>query len=218
MEERTIRVKGQGKISVPPDTIEINMVLISVKPTYEEAMNAASKALDDLRNCLKSVGFEKEDIKTTRFAVNTKYENVRDDNGNYKNVFLGYEVTNNLKIEFEQNNIKLGRVLNALSACPSTPEFSILYKIKDDTKAKNLLLWNAIEDAKEKAKIMSQVAGVRLGKILSIDYTPGEIGIYREMYSVNKGLPLMANGAMIDLVPENLELEDSVIIVWKIES
>ena len=48
MDDRTIRVKGLGKASVPPDTIEINMILTTVKPTYEEAMNAASRDLDEL--------------------------------------------------------------------------------------------------------------------------------------------------------------------------
>jgi len=92
MEDRVIKVKGRGKVSVPPDTIEINMILTTVKPTYEEAMNAASRDLDELRKCLSSAGFDKRDIKTTNFRVDTKYENITDPNGNYKRVFVGYEI------------------------------------------------------------------------------------------------------------------------------
>ena len=117
MEDRVIRVKGHGKASVPPDTIEINMILTTVKSTYEEAMNTASRDLDELRGCLRSAGFDKQDIKTTNFRVDTKYENITDSNGNYKRVFVGYEVTNNLRIEFEQNSMRLTRVLNALANC-----------------------------------------------------------------------------------------------------
>jgi len=71
MDDRIIRVNGQGNISVPPDTIQVDMVLITVKPTYEEAIKAAGMALEQLRSCLREVGFDKEDMKTTDFRVYT---------------------------------------------------------------------------------------------------------------------------------------------------
>jgi uncharacterized protein YggE len=218
MEDRVIRVKGRGKVSVPPDTIEINMILTTVKPTYEEAMNAASRDLNELRKCLSSAGFDKKDIKTTNFRVDTKYENITDPNGNYKRVFVGYEITNNLKIEFEQNTMRLTRVLNALANCAATPEFSIRYKVKDDTEVKNLLLERAIDDAKVKAKVMAEAAGVRLGKVISIDYSWGDIQIYKDVYSMKSSLISTTGTPMIDLEPDNIEVEDTVTVVWRIES
>ncbi|MEG1256731.1 SIMPL domain-containing protein [Clostridium sp.] len=213
MDDRLIRVNGQGNISVPPDTIQVDMVLITVKPTYEEAIKAAGMALEQLRNCLKEVGFEKEDMKTADFRVNTKYETVKDMNDNYKRVFVGYEVTNHLKIEFEQNSIKLGRVLNALSNCDATPEFSIRYMLKDDTEVNDILLRYAINDAKEKAKVMAEAAGVRLGKVINIDYSGSEFPLYK-----NSGMFVMADSSKIDLEPANLELKATVTVVWRIES
>ncbi|WP_346928658.1 SIMPL domain-containing protein [Clostridium sp.] len=218
MEDRVISVKGKGKASVPPDTIEINMILTTVKPTYEEALNAASRDLDELRSCLRSAGFDKKDIKTTNFRVDTKYENITDPNGNYRRVFVGYEVTNNLRIEFENNTMRLTRVLNALAGCPATPEFSIRYKVKDDTKIKNLLLERAVEDARSKAKVMAEAAGVRLGKVLRIDYSGNDIQLYRDIYSMNKNLISTGVAPNIDLQPDDIEVEDTVTVVWRIES
>jgi uncharacterized protein YggE len=218
MEERVIRVKGQGKASVPPDTIEINMILTTVKPTYEEAMNAASRDLNELRGCLRSAGFDKQDIKTTNFRVDTKYENITDPNGNYKRVFVGYEVTNNLRIEFEQNSMRLTRVLNALANCSATPEFSIRYKVKDDTEIKNLLLESAVDDARMKAKVMAEAAGVRLGKVINIDYSWSDIQLYKDVYSMDKSLLSTAGTPMIELEPDNIYVEDTVTVAWRIES
>ncbi len=218
MEERVISVKGKGKASIPPDTIEINMILTTLKPTYEEAMNAASRDLDELRLCLRSAGFDKKDIKTTNFRVDTKYENISDANGNYRRVFVGYEVTNNLRIEFEQNAMMLTRVLNALAGCKSTPEFSIRYKVKDDTEVKDLLLERAVEDARSKAKVMAEAAGVRLGKVLSIDYSGSDIQLYRDIYSINKNLISTGGAPNIDLQPDDIDVEDTVTVVWRMES
>lgn len=218
MEERVISVKGKGKASIPPDTIEINMILTTLKPTYEEAMNAASRDLDELRLCLRSAGFDKKDIKTTNFRVDTKYENISDANGNYRRVFVGYEVTNNLRIEFEQNAMMLTRVLNALAGCKSTPEFSIRYKVKDDTEVKDLLLERAVEDARSKAKVMAEAAGVRLGKVLSIDYSGSDIQLYRDIYSMNKNLISTGGAPNIDLQPDDIDVEDTVTVVWRMES
>ncbi|MEG0132585.1 MAG: SIMPL domain-containing protein [Clostridium sp.] len=213
MDERTIKVNGHGKVSVLPDTIEINMVLTTVKPTYEEAMKEAGISLNKLRNCLREVGFDKEDVKTTDFRVNTKYENVKDMEDNYKKVFIGYEVTNNIRIEFEQNSIVLGKVLDVLSKCEATPELAIQYKLKDDNKGKELVLKNAINDAKVKAKIMADTAGVRLGKVVNMEYTGEETPIYK-----NRALFLIADSPNIDLQPETLETETIVNVVFRLES
>ncbi|MFR1708659.1 MAG: SIMPL domain-containing protein [Clostridium sp.] len=218
MDDRTIRVKGLGKASVPPDTIEINMILTTVKPNYEEAMNAASRDLDELRGCLRSAGFDKRDIKTTNFRVDTKYESVTDPNGNFKRVFVGYEVTNNLRIEFDQNSMRLARVLSALSSCSATPEFSIRYKVKDDTEIKNLLLERAIDDARMKAKVMAEAAGVRLGKVISIDYSFGDIQLYKDVYTMDKSLLATGQAPIIDIEPDNIDIEDTVTVVWRIEN
>jgi len=218
MEERVISVKGKGKASIPPDTIEINMILTTLKPTYEEAMNAASRDLDELRLCLRSAGFDKKDIKTTNFRVDTKYENISDANGNYRRVFVGYEVTNNLRIEFEQNAMMLTRVLNALAGCKATPEFSIRYRVKDDTEVKNLLLERAVEDARSKAKVMAEAAGVRLRKVLSKDYRGSDIQLYRDIYSMNKNLISTGGAPNIDLQPDDIDVEDTVTVVWRMES
>jgi len=176
MEDRVISVRGKGKASVPPDTIEINMILTTVKPTYEEALNAASRDLDELRSCLRSAGFDKKDIKTTNFRVDTKYENITDPNGNYRRVFV------------------------------------------DDTKIKNLLLERAVEDARSKAKVMAEAAGVRLGKVLRIDYSGNDIQLYRDIYSMNKNLISTGVAPNIDLQPDDIEVEDTVTVVWRIES
>ena len=60
-----ITVTGKGKISLPPDTIIINISLETVRDTYEATMDASADAVSQLRDALESEDFKKEDIKTS---------------------------------------------------------------------------------------------------------------------------------------------------------
>jgi len=85
-------------------------------------------------------------------------------------------------------------------------------------EVKDLLLERAGEDARSKAKVMAEAAGVRLGKVLSIDYSGGDIQLYREVYSMNKNQISTGGAPNIDLQPDYIDVEDTVTVVWRIES
>lgn len=213
MEERTITVSGQSKLTIPPDSIAINMTLTTLKEEYNEAIEAAGEDLNELRKCLNSVGFTKEEIKTTDFQVNTRYENVKDNNDNFKRVFKGYEVINRLRVEFPEDPIKLAKVLNSLSFCSAKPEFSISYEIKDKKEFEERLIQAAIIDATSKAEKMVATAGVKLGKLIKIDGGNSFIGINNRLM----GLKLSVSDTSLDLEPANITGEASVTMMWRIE-
>jgi len=69
-----------------------------------------------------------------------------------------------------------------------------------------------------KAKVMAEAAGVRLGKIINIDYSWSDIQLYKDVYSMDKSLLSTAGTPMIDLEPDNIYVEDTVTVAWRIES
>lgn len=97
---RTITVKGIGKASAKPDYVVFSMTLESKHKDYDKAMDMAADHIQQLNETLCGIGFEKGSVKTTNFSVRTDYDRVKDRNGNYQNVFCGYEVTHNLKLAF----------------------------------------------------------------------------------------------------------------------
>lgn len=212
MEERTITVTGQSKLSIPPDSIVINMILTTLKEEYNEAIEAAGEDLNELRKWLNTIGFTKEEIKTTDFQVNTRYENVKDNSENFKRVFKGYEVINRLRVEFPEDPIKLAKVLNSLSGCSAKPEFSISYEIKDKKEFEERLIQAAIIDATSKAEKMVAAARVKLGKLIKIDGGNSFIGSAN-----NRLMALKESDASLDLEPANITGEASVTMMWRIE-
>ena len=214
MDNKVLKVKGVGKSHMSPDSIKINIDLRSSDLSYEKALELSNKDLEGIRKSLREEGFEKKDIKTNAFNVDTKYEN-ETTTFNSKRKFAGYKIIHSLNIEFDNDAEKLNKVLNALARSKSNPEFSIRYKLKDATEFKEEVLKDAISDSKRKALLIAQASGVKLGEILSINYNSDEGELFNSPLSLQRNMSIMSES--ISIVAEDLELTDWVDITWKIE-
>lgn len=85
---RTITVKGTGNVSARPDYIILSLNIETLSKTYDRAMSEATERIERLQGAAVCVGYHKEDLKTTSFDVQTRYENVKDRQGNYKREFV----------------------------------------------------------------------------------------------------------------------------------
>jgi uncharacterized protein YggE len=218
---RTIRVTGKGQIKVKPDMTRITLSLEGLYPEYGETLRRSSEDTELLKDLLAGFGFERSDLKTLNFSVDTEYESYKD-KGTYKQRFVGYRFRHVMKVEFDSDNERLGRVLYALANCPVKPEFRLSYTVKDPEAAKNELLGKAVADAKEKARVLAKAAGVVLKDIRSIDYSWGEIDLeFRptgRMMCESNCAP-MAEGAGsydLDVEPDDIEVSDTVTVLWEI--
>ena len=185
-------------------------------------MRRSTEDTDALKSTMEKLGFQKSDLKTLSFDVDTKYESYRDKNNDYKQRFVGYEFTHQLKLEFQIDNKLLGRTLYALAHSPVHPEFRIRYTVSDPESAKNELLNKSVADAIAKAEVLTKAANVKLKAIQSIDYSWGELDLDLKMMPklMTDGLaaPMCAEESYdIDIDPDDIEATDTVTVVWEIE-
>lgn len=219
--ERTIKVTGKGRLLLKPDLIRLLINLEGVYERYEEVLQKSAEQTQILRDCFKSSGFADSDLKTLSFHINVEYENYRDKKSEWKKRFAGYKFIHNMKLEFEADNQLLGEVLYALAHCPVRPEFRIVYAVKDEAAAKNQLLAQAVRDSRQKAEVLAQAAKVSLGDIMNIDYSWEEISF--AVSSANRiAAPygLMESDCAdceINIEPDEIEVSDTVTVIWKIE-
>lgn len=219
---RTIKVTGKGNLSVRPDTTRITLTLEGKYQEYKEALERSSKDTKLLGELLTGFGFERTDLKTLSFNVDTEYESYREDDV-YKQRFAGYRYTHMMKIEFPSDNERLGKVLYALANSPVDPQFQISYTVKDPETVKNELLGKAVTDAKEKAAVLAQAAGLSLGEIQNIDYSWGKIDFevrpVDRMVRANGMLGARMEKAMaydMNIEPDDIEVSDTVTVLWEI--
>ena len=111
---KTIKTVGTGELTLKPDVVRLYMTVTGVAGDYEETVRMSEERSEALRDCFSEVGFERDDLKTVGFNVNTKYENRRDGgSGDSARVFVGYEFVHELRIEFDAEREKLSCVLGA---------------------------------------------------------------------------------------------------------
>lgn len=212
---KTITVTGNGKVSARPDYVRLTMSLEAKDSQYDKAMEMAANKIEQLDACLVAVGFEKSAIKTTSFQVRTEYDNVRDKYGGYKQVFKGYAVGHNLQLEFDLDTKRLARALTAIAQCVAEPHISIDFTLKDPTEVRDEVLKAAAENARRKALVLCEAAGVTLGDLLSINYSWGEIKVSsRTDFVLSEAAPVMAKA--FDFEPEDIDLTDTATFVWEI--
>lgn len=218
--ERTIRVTGKGKLAVKPDLIELTLSIKDIKKEYDELLKRSSSATNEVKELLEKIGFERKNIKTKSFDINIEYDSYRDKNDKWVEEFKGYSFIHKMKIEFKANNKMLGHVLYTLSKSTSYPSFSISYTVSNPVKYKNKLLENAINNSKEKAIVLANASGVKLGNILSIDYSWSELRISSSPFENKKWFFEEDNEEsdyVMDVEIDDIDVTDTVTVIWNIE-
>ena len=220
--ERTIRVTGKGKISVKPDTIRIRLIMEGIYPEYDETLQKSSEIVELLKDLVEKQGYERKELKTLYFNIDAEYESYQAKDKSWKRRFQGYKYVHRMKIEFPADNQRLGKMLYALAHCPVSPEFSIEYTVYDPEASKNELLGKAVKDSLKKASVLAGASDAKLGKIINIDYSWGEIDF------VSKPLQEMSlrccepdesysSSYNMDIEPDDIDITDTVTVVWALE-
>lgn len=217
---KTITVKGTGNVSAKPDYIVLSLSIEAMKQSYDEAMDEANTRIEKLQDAAVSVGYEKDILKTTSFDVETRYESVKDRQGNYKREFAGYACSYHLKMAFDFDSKQLARVISSIAGCGAKPELSVAFTVKNPAAISEELLISATQNAKTKAEILCKASGSTLGQLLNIDYNWGELNVFsRTNYEVEDCIqPLMAMSrcSAPEIEPDDIDVTDTVAFTWEI--
>ena len=216
----TITVKGIGHLTAKVDHVILQMKLETLNKDYERAVQDAAERIEKLHAALKGAGFAKEAVKTTRFHVETRYENVQDRQGRYKRVFAGYACCHDLKLSFDFDKKELARALSAIASSGAEAELQIEFTAKDPAKVSEELLTRAAQNAREKAEVLCRASGCRLGALLAIDYNWGELDIVSRTEYTPGDLAqfrmLQVAGSVPEIEPDDIDVTDTVAFRWEI--
>lgn len=213
---RTIKVTGKGRLKLRPDTTRLTLTLGGAEQAYDAALERSAEETRALASALASAGFARTDLKTLSFSVQTEYEGF-EESGVWKQRFAGYRWQHVLRLEFDSSNERLGQVLAALSASPVDAELRIGYTVRDPDAAKSTLLGKAVADAEAKAEALAFAAGVTRKEIQSIDYSWRDLRFEAEtMDALAKPMAAKARFDM-DIEPDDIDVWDTVTVVWEIE-
>ena len=214
---RTISVRGTGKLSVKPDLTVVTLNLKALDPDYEKMMASAGDKIEALRTALVEVGFDRDALKTENFNIYAENESVRDENGIYKSVFVGYACNHSLRLEFDFDSARLAAVLGAVASCVADPGLNICFTVKDREAVAAELLRSASANAREKAQILAEASGVKLGKLLSINYDVAQLNLVAPTnYAADMVCMAKSRSANVAITPNDIDVSDSASFIWEL--
>lgn len=216
MDEKLITVTGHGCIHVVPDVTRLELTLLSLHDSYEEAYAQAKDNTERLSKIMVDVKLDPTLPKTIRFDIDKKTQNEYDKHHNYiGEKFIGFGVEQRIKIDLGMDNILLNTIVRKIGEKLKQAEINIGYTVRDTRPFQLKMLERAVKDAKEKAHIMAHAAGCSLGLVKDINYSVQELHIFsqaRQIHGADEAV--CCNPNSLDITPDDLAVSDDVTVVW----
>jgi uncharacterized protein YggE len=163
-----IAVSGHGEVQAPPDIGFLDVGVQVTAPNVADARDRAAKAADAVISALKKDGVDEKDIKTTGFSIQPQYDYR---NGNEPRI-TGYMVTNTVEAKVRKLDTFNKAIDDAIAAGGNDVRLQgIRFGIDDNSKIQQQAREKAMADAKAKAEQLAKLAGVDLGKPMTISET-----------------------------------------------
>ncbi|MFZ3099806.1 MAG: SIMPL domain-containing protein [Minisyncoccales bacterium] len=235
--QATISVSGDGEVYKTPDLAVMSFSVVSEAKTVAEAMEDNTKKMNAITDVMKSMGVTENDLQTTNFSINPRYDYVRatapvpadgaeiavDEEYYYpsgKRTLSGYDVNQTMTIKVRQENMgKIGQIIQEATASGANQVGSLQFTLDDPDAAQAEARELAIAEAKEKAEILARQLNVKLVRIISYNdggYSP----VYRLNYDAKEEAYGMGGAASVpapDIQAGESKISMNVNITYEIE-
>jgi len=187
-----ISVSGTGEVYGTPDTLDMSFGVSVQRPTVEQAVADAAALADELISTLEANGVATEDVQTANYSIYPQY----DYSGELVKI-TGYQVDNTVSAKIRDVSAA-GSVIDAVAANGSDEVqiSGVSFSIEDDAELIASARAAAWADAEAKAKQLADLAGVTLGRAVTISESFGmdqPVPLYRgldEMAAVDAVTPI----------------------------
>jgi len=205
-----LRVRGKSLVSAEPDLVILSFTVKVFDKEYDNCIQNLNKKVEYLRQNIVACGLNRKDLKTSDFNV---YVKTKEDvyTNSYKTV--GYEAYHELHIELPMDRELLNKVLEYVAKGHSGTMIDISFSVSETDSVKKRAMIEAVQNAKENAKILASEAGVKLGRIIRIDHGFTEIRVSERRY---RALCEQSPSYNVDIEPMDLGYEDVVTITYEI--
>jgi uncharacterized protein YggE len=203
-----ITVTGHGSVSVKSDAATVELAVVNSAATARAALAANSAAVADLLKRLAELGYKDRDLATTRFDVSPQYKRASVSSGRTPadaNRIVAYMVTNQLRVKVA-NAGRLGALLDEAVGAGANRISGIRFTVSQPERFREQAMREAVADARRRAEIYADAAGVGVGPVLRISET-GSV-------SPQPRLRQFAELSAVSIKPGQREITASVVVVF----
>jgi uncharacterized protein YggE len=142
---------------------------------------------------ITGAGIAEKDVQTSRYSIQPIYDQTRPPPGNFK----VFQASNNVIIKIRDLD-KISDVIDRTVAAGANSMGGVEFLVAEPSKMLDTARAEAVADAKRKAEILAQAAGVKLGPALTITVTEQSSGYQPQFYmrAAQAGETPIATGEM----------------------
>ena len=205
---RTITISAEGKVTVTPDVARISFSVVTDGQTADEVQQKNSEAMNKVIGFVKSSGVADDDIKTVGYNLYPRYDYIEG-----RQVSAGYSLTQTLQVKIRDLK-KVGDVLAGTVARGANQVTNIEYFVDDPDNFRAEARAKAFDKAEAKAKELTKLADVRLGKVVTFSESfNGTVPVfYEKAYAMGIG-----GGSAPDTEAGSQEITVNVNVVFEIK-
>ncbi len=184
----TLTVPGSATTKLKADKVLLSLGVETTNHTADAALNTNSLIMNKLLNALLSVGLKQNETSTSAFSISPNY--------NYsqgRNTITGFTATNSLQIDSSSINDTAKWIDTAIAAGANNVNnvaFTLSDKRLEETK--NLLIKEAISNARSKADIAAstlglKIVGVKSASVNEFETSPPQPVLAAQPYAATDG-------------------------------
>lgn len=189
-----ISVSGHGEAEGKPDIARVTLGIETREKVASEATERANQQMGSILTAIKQKGVPDEDIRTQNFSINFELE--PSPPGPYPAEAEGrpapagkpdstdaaapgprgfYRVSNTVVVTVRKLD-DLGALLGAATAAGANNVWGVQFDIEDPSKLEAEARSEAMAEAKSRAEQLARLAGVTLGRVVSVGDSGGGVG------------------------------------------
>lgn len=165
-EPRRLTVSGHGEVGVRPDVAILSVGASTRAATAGQALEAANAVVRALFARARALGIADSDLATQQIGVGPVYANRR--NNEELPVPIAFQASNQVEITIRELD-KAGAVIDAMAEAGANTIGGLQFTVSEPGPHEDRARRLAVQDAKRRALLFAEEAGVTLGPILSID-------------------------------------------------
>jgi uncharacterized protein YggE len=191
-----ISVVGEGEVNATPDMAVLTLGVVTEDETARGALVANTEAMSEIAVALRQAGIESRDLQTSGFAIEPKFTQPRRDRGGEAEApeIAGYYVRNTLTVRI-RNIGEAGALLDQAVTLGSNYVSGLSFTVADPKPLQAEARRAAVADARTKAALLAEAAGVALGPVLKIE----------EREDFDPPRPMMSRSMAMEAAPVPIE-------------
>jgi len=170
----SITVTGTGEVLVKPDLARVNIGVVTQFESASAGVRRNNEAVEKLLGALDEYGIAESDIQTSNFSVAPQYE--YDRSGQAPPRLIGYRVTNQVRVAVRRI-ADLGALLDEVVTAGANQINNVTFAVNETQSFDDTARRRAMADARRKAALYAQEAGVRLGSVLRVEEAADTVAI-----------------------------------------